>query len=175
MRLHRGWCQCKMQHSSHVQTWDLDHKGDHAPENWCPLIVALEKTLESPLDCKEIKQSILKEVNPEYLLKELMLKLKLQYLNHLMPRADSLEKILMLGECEGRSRRGRERMRWLDDIINSMGMNSSKLQETVKDRDARSALAHGVGESDMPCKLNNNHGIAQAQLNFWQHSKCSDF
>ena len=72
----------------------------------------LEKTLESSLDCKEINQSILKEVSPEYSLEELMLKLKLQYLGHLMPRADSLEKILMLGKTEGKKRRGWQKMRW---------------------------------------------------------------
>ena len=76
--------------------------------------MVLEKTLESPLDCKELKLSILKEISPEYSLEGLMLKLKCQYFGHLMQRADSLEKTLMLGKIEGRRRRGRERMRWLD-------------------------------------------------------------
>ena len=80
--------------------------------------MVLEKTVESPLDCKRSNQSILKEISPEYSLEGLMLKLKLQYFGHLMRRADSLEKTLMLGKIEGRRRRGRQRMRWLDGIIN---------------------------------------------------------
>ena len=84
--------------------------------------MVLEKTLESPLDCKEIKQSILKKINPEYSLERLMLKLKLQYFGHLMRRADSLEKTLMLGKIKGRSRRGQQRMRWLDGITDSIDM-----------------------------------------------------
>ena len=93
--------------------------------------MVLEKTLESPLDCKEIHQSILKEISPGCSLEGLMLKLKLQYFGHLMRRANSFEKTLMLGKIEGRRGRGRQRMRWLDVIINSMDVSLSELRELV--------------------------------------------
>ena len=99
--------------------------------------MVLEKTLESPCTARRSNQSILKEISPEYSLEGLMLKLKLQYFGHLMQRADSSEKTLMLGKIEGRRRRGQQRMRWLDGITDSVDMNLSKLREIVKDRKAR--------------------------------------
>ena len=118
--------------------------------------MVLEKTLESPWIARRSNQSIPKEISAEYSLEGLMLKLKLQYFGHLVRRADSLEKTLMLGGIGGRRRRGRQRMRWLDGITDSTGMSLSKLREFVMDRESLECCSSPWGrkESDTPEQLN---------------------
>ena len=133
--------------SSHVWMWGLDHKESWAPKNWLFWTAVLGKTLTVPWIERRSNQSILKEISPEYWLEGLMLKLKVQYFGHLMQRAASLEKTLMLGRIEGKRRRGRQRMRRLDSITDSMDMNLGKLWEIVKDRGAWHAAVHEITKS----------------------------
>ena len=154
--------------------WELGYKEGLAPKNWCFWTVVLKKTLESPLDCKEIQPVHPKENQSWIFIGGLMLKLKRQYFGHLMQRADTMEKTLMLGKIEGR-RRGWQRMRWLDGITDSMDMGLGRLREGVDDGQGGLACCNSWDhkESDTTERLNWTEWSAlETKRSFFRYGDC---